>query len=219
MGSFQIPIRTSGISQLFSDFPEPLKDTFRTGFQVLQANETSISELVPIALDSLVEKRQSDLDDVAARYKLSDKQAEALLATITLLAGLAVYRDEAHDDIFEEAISANVLVPANRAAAQSFLTQAKTHRSTILQSLRETEIAEEVLPALQNFETSVDLRLGFEKGKIEMVVPVVMVHIETDASDFWLQMKKQDVEEMISHLEGLLQEINEAEKWAAGAKK
>jgi hypothetical protein len=75
------------------------------------------------------------------------------------------------------------------------------------------------LPSLVDFETAVDVRLRFEKGQIKAGVPVVLVHIDTDATheELWFQMTKAQAERLCTSLNDLLKDLEKAERVASSA--
>lgn len=88
----------------------------------------------------------------------------------------------------------------------------------IQDTFRRAAMSGELLPALAEFETVVDVRLSFKEGDaVELAVPVLLVHIDTDASnrELWFQMSKKQVQKAIDDLTKALSQIQAAESWAA----
>ena len=92
-----------------------------------------------------------------------------------------------------------------------------TNRPFIKRALETSRLSTQLLPSLLNFEAVVDVRFGFEKGRLSENVPVIIMHIDTDSmgQEIFLQLTKTSLERMIKDLEETLKNVVQVEKWIA----
>lgn len=76
-------------------------------------------------------------------------------------------------------------------------------RAELERSFSRRRLAASVLPALELFDVTIDLRFRFKDKQIAESVPVAIVHIDTDVynQEIWFQLAQDDVDEMIKKLE------------------
>jgi hypothetical protein len=123
--------------------------------------------------------------------------------------------DEPTSKTIAALVETDLLNPTEQQAAESVLTYFQGERTKVTGAFRKVAIGPRVLLSLMDFETTVDIRMDFEKEQIGLAVPVVLAHIDTDAAhvELWFQMSKTQVEKMYEDLKKVLARIEQAENW------
>lgn len=200
-----------------ADLPPDLKRFLVVGFTTLgKLSPASQQEFIGFAAKSLEAGYGLSPSGLASKHDLQEQEVAAGLtaATVTLLA--FSQSDIIVDDFIEEAISAKLITEDARESVRTLAKRVEADRGAMKAVLQRSKIARELLPSLTDFETTIDVRLGFEKGRINATVPVVLAHIDTDSQneEIWFQMTKAQVEKTIADLQDLLRRLEEAEKLA-----
>jgi hypothetical protein len=218
MGAFRFPVSPSvAIAEFFADIPPAVKSYMRQGFVVLsRIAPNSLPRVVEIAAQSVQNPSTIEEDQVAKELGLQPDEARALLSAVSLLTAVSSVRKDKPDEIVGAAAAASLIPEDSRRAALAFCSELLPQKEALKQTFDTSRLATRLLPALALFETVVDIRLGFRDSSVELSVPVVLVHIDTDASDaeIWFQMQKADVEKIIQDLGKVLSQLSQAEKWS-----
>jgi hypothetical protein len=84
--------------------------------------------------------------------------------------------------------------------------------------MRIDALAERTLPSFKSLRTSVDIRLEFKAGNVDLFVPMVVARLVTDLEphEVLFQLKKSDIEELAEKMTQLLKNLTVAELWAKG---
>jgi hypothetical protein len=218
MGAFRIPVTASiAVHEAFADMPPSLKAYVKEGFVVLSRIPAShIPTLANLAVEAVQTPYKTDVEELAKRFELSEDEAGTLLSAISFLTVFVSGRKDKTEDVIAAAVDAKLISEGSRQAALAFGQAVAAQREALRQSLDRSKLATRVLPSLAEFETALDLRFGLAKGRIDLAVPVVIAHLDTDAegTEMWFQMQKADVEKLVQDLQQLLKELSEVEKWA-----
>ena len=124
-------------------------------------------------------------------------------------------REDSADVVVDEFVKAGALETGDRTAVLRFASAVASRRGTFKQVMDRSRLASEVLPSLLEFESTVDIRLGFEKGRVAVFMPVALLHIDTDAQgqEVWLQLTRLQLEKIAEDLQETLKQMVEAENW------
>lgn len=212
-------IRSTGsIAESFSQVPVNYRHFLRRGYEVAGRVDPALhGALLQIAASSYEEGGAfgtPENAELGIKLGVDPEFVPALLAsTTTLLVAVAQMRRGAAEFV-EAAVASEIIPVASRDAIHRLATRAESDRATSRIALQRADLRKEVLPSLSVLETSVDLRLGFTDSRIELAVPVVVVHIDTDAmtQELWFQMSKGQLEALITHLTRLKDEVAQAEQ-------
>lgn len=218
MGSFRIHIPPTGASkEFFADMPATIKAFIGDGFRVLsKLPKEKREEVRRVTVESLEAGNNMEETALASRLDISKTQARSLLAATTLFATFLLNTDEKPEQMVTNGIEAKVIQPDDSAAVLTFYEAIERDRSALKDALERSRFSGEVLPSLDEFETTVDIRLGFEKGRLSFAAPIALIHVDTDArgQEVWLQVTKRQVEQILRELQETLRRMDEAEKWA-----
>jgi hypothetical protein len=216
MGSFRIPLGSAPIESIFDSIPSGMKAHLRAGFTVLSRLSTdSIAKLAAHLGSGIESLRQAEIEDLANVIGITISESQELTATLGF--ALAAVTSEIDAKMFTTAASrAGVLSEDSIPGFFRLLAALEPQKAAIRRSMRNQRITSEILPAYEDIELTVDLRLGFEKGVVDVAVPVVIGYLTTDDRDsrLWFQLGKSQLIELISKLEKIRTQLELAEKWS-----
>jgi hypothetical protein len=218
MGSFHLNIPTRGpISDLFVGMPTSIKTFVSEGFAALAKIPASKrEELMQVVLGSIDSGSLVEETEAQTKFGLSsDDSRQMLLAAGLIASTLSRRREDTAEAIVDELEKAGALNVADRPAILSFASQVIEDLPTVKKAVERSQLASVVFPSLSQFQTAVDVRLGFEKNRIAFSVPVVLVHIDTDAQgqEIWFQLTRRQVQKIVEDLQESLKQMSVADTW------
>jgi hypothetical protein len=206
------------LEEAFAEMPEGVKSFLREGFAVFsRLPEKSFTDVLAVVLDSIQSGSGVGENELASRLGLGREDARVLLASMTLLSTIIATREETAEQLVRLAANSKLIESNYVDSAITFFRAVVADRSSVKRSMERSSVASEVLPSLLDFETTVDLRLEFERGRVNESLPIALVHLDTDAQggEVWLQLNKMQVEKIIKDLQETLRKMEEAERWAS----
>jgi hypothetical protein len=98
-----------------------------------------------------------------------------------------------------------------------FLEVVAGHASEITTAIRRATLIDQTLPSFYDMDVTVDIRLGFEEGRVELAVPVAVIHLDTDADrqEIWFQASRQQLILIKDDIEAAIKKMDAAEAWGA----
>jgi hypothetical protein len=218
VGSFRIPIMApDGLESVFVSMPDPVKSFAREGFALLsELNESRFSTFVSLIKEEIGSPAQPELEALREKLGLNTRKA-GTLSMIAAFATVVVTSGESSEKAVQAAEGAGVLPAGSAAAFDRLVQELRPQEAAFRESIKSSELASEILPSFDEIDTTVDLRLGFDREKVSASIPIIVAHLKTDAreSHVWFQMQKRDIVRLISQFEKLLKQLEEAERWAA----
>jgi hypothetical protein len=203
MGGYRVQVPSSGtLVDAFNGMPDRLKAFVRAGVNVLSKVPPSNLELLFRAVLETIQSGESF------------SEAPVLTGALSLIASIASDRSESAEQFVNIAIDSKLIETADVGTLRMFLSAVIQNRQAVRRALQTSRLATQVLPSLSEFETTVDMRFGFEKGRLIESVPVILLHIDTDAQgqEIWLQLTKGQLERIIKELQDTLKNVERAEK-------
>jgi hypothetical protein len=220
MGGFRLATPSSlGIGEAFADMPSSMKSYMKDGLDVLsRIPRTDIPKVAASAIEAVQSPYQANPEQLAKSLGLEVGEAGKLLSAASFLTVLVSGRSDSSEEVVRAAESAGLTDELSKEATIAFIRELAPRREALKSTIERSRIANQVLPSLTQFDTVVDLRLRLTNGNPSVTVPVVIVHLDTDAphADTWFQMQKADVESLIKDLQGVLGQIAELETWLQG---
>src|SRR6478609_8168943 len=216
MGSFNISVRSGdpGLRKVFTDAPPNVQNSLRAGSALLiripKIHWDKLIQSVGVALEA---GRTIKGQDIQTDLTLGPEETTDLLAAVTFFAGFAVIRKESAEEIAAAAVEAGLLEAQRKANLVEYMTQVRTTKWTLSQTLEERQLANEVFPSLIDFEFTLDVRTQIRQHRVELAVPVIMVHVDTDKDDLYFQMNRFDLDNLITRLQDLRKQVEEAQEW------
>lgn len=218
MGTFRVQMPPTGtLEEALARMPTNVKGFMRDGFNILaRATDIDFDELSAVVLEA-VQSGFPPTDAGLPRLGLAQEDARHLLSSLSLAASLFSTRQENAEQFVDSAISTKIVEPSRKGLVLSFLTAVAKNKPAFARSIEQSRIASEVLPSFFSLEVAVDMRLGFDKGRVTNSIPVAVVHFDTDAEnqEIWFQLNKRQLEKTIRDLEEALRKLEQAEKWAS----
>jgi hypothetical protein len=197
--------------------PSGLKEVVRRGFgQLVSYPPDAQQQLIAEATKSLEGGHAPDLAALAARLGRSASEVGDALSALTIAIIGMSSAERTATQLTDELVEAE-LFDGPQDAAVALAERIVQDRPAVQTSLKRGETARAVLPSLVDVETTVDIRLAFDKERVVDAIPVVVVHIDTDAvhEELWFQMTKLQVEHLITDLQHVLKLVAEAERISA----
>jgi hypothetical protein len=216
MGSYRVQLPSTGtLEEAFARMPARVKDFVRAGLNVLtKLPENNLDLLLKVVLETI--QSGESLSDVShvTRLGVPQEDAPALIGSMSLLASLASGRAETAEQFVSSAVDSKLLEATHVGTARMFFNAVVQNRQAFKRAFDASRLSTRGLPSLTDFETTVDIRFGFEKGQLSESIAVVLLHIDTDAygHEIWLQLTKVQLERMIRDLEETLKNVERAEK-------
>jgi hypothetical protein len=218
MSDMHVRIAARGtLDEAFSEMPPAVKAFLSEGFLLFsKLTKENMSNLLPAVLDSVQSGSGRGDQELASRLRVDRDDARLLLGSMSLIASMLSRREESPSQFIKAMAEAKILRPEASGAALAFFDALVRERPALRQAMTRSRFSSEVLPSLLEFESTVDLRLGFENDAINVAIPIALVHLDTNATgqEVWLQITRKQLEEMIKDLEETLRKMVEAEKWA-----
>jgi len=220
MGGFRISIPGTGNPEGYlSDIPPVVRAFLKEGFSVLQRlYPTSRQKVLEVIEETVKSGFELEGKDIRPRLNISETESRQLLAALNFL-GLYIASSTSEASIVsavESMKEAELISDTEAPAVQDVLGTLVQHPS-IKGDLETARLASALLPSLLSFDTTVDVRVRVRQNQVAMSVPVLIVHLDTDASDqeIWFQLSKRQVQKMIDEFTMALNQMEVAEKWAA----
>jgi hypothetical protein len=155
--------------------------------------------------------------EIAEHLRLTEEDAEDLMAALSFAAVLVATSPESTEQLLQVAVEARVLDASDRSAAQELIEGLLGERQQLGSAVKVAQLAQEVLPSLVGVYSTVDLRASFLGEEVAYTVPAIIMTIRVDigaAREFTFQLTQ---DEAISMRDRLSKEIRKAElltKWA-----
>lgn len=217
MGSFRIALSDVDRAEaLFTSMPDHLKSFARQGLSVIASlNQAQFATFVELVQLNFLSSSDDDTEEMRQKLSLSERQASAATLVGALAIGLVTSGEDTERSI-EVATTAQVVTPETAGLFRSLMEALQPQKQTLSETIQSAELASETLPSFNGLDLTLDLRLGFEGSAIKGAVPVVLAHLRTDVRDarVFFQIQKRDIVGLISQLEKILRQVEEAEKWA-----
>jgi hypothetical protein len=158
-----------------------------------------------------------EVDELASILNIDSEQTAVIVSSLTLLLAVISSRKESESEIVDALLSAGLIGPSEKAPLESFIRMVIARRSEVKRTITLSRLAEQTIPSFSGINTSVDLRIGFRKEKVDIVVPVALIHLHTDSDKekIFFQMQKTDVQRLIREFQRVLDRMEEVETWSA----
>jgi hypothetical protein len=204
--------RGARLSAALSEMPKEVRLALKQGF-------SAVDKMSPEALDKLIavarEAAQGpeairDIDLKNLGIDEMDTAAAAAAVGAAALVVSLVADDEAQitaaistlTTVLEQPVTSPIKALVDRLNAKELRTQNE-----------KTRLARAILPSFRTLETTVDVRIDFEKGSSNpLIVPVAVAFLDTDAvhQRLWFQLTGDQIEGLIKQLEELRENLKRA---------
>lgn len=222
MGAFHLFEDGSlALKEILSDMPLQVRTMMTRGFGALGSlTKDQLDLLSKRIAENVSTAADIDVATLAKGLGIPQDSAAAIVSAATLLVALITTRNEPAQDVINELVDAGLVSSDGTAAAVQLAALLDRDREGLKRSVQLGSLATQTLPSFRSLFTSIDLRLGFKAGSVELVVPTVVAHLVTDdnGSDSFFQLSKADVAKLIEQLSRIAADIEAAEAWSTGAR-
>jgi hypothetical protein len=146
---------------------------------------------------------------------LTSEQMGDLLAASSLLTMTIVIREELPERFVATAVKMQLMSDVSKPGVLRFANNVQHLAEDLRSAWERTKAVTQALPSLTKVETTVDLRFGFAENSIQYVVPLLLVHLDTDTygQEIWFQFTKQQLEAFLLDMQKALDQLLAVEKW------
>jgi hypothetical protein len=204
------------LSREIADFPDRAKAAAHQGFEIINdLSETDRVKAVDLMFSAFEQGRGSIDTELLSNgipslpRRDAGRVMTALSFSFALLTQNAVTAAE-----FVQAGSGNIFDTACEPTALAIADIVISRRAALDKAMARNQLASAVLPSLDRFDVTVDLRIRFENEKAQEFVPVALAHIDTDAdnTEFWFQLSRADIAMLLEKLNKCLREMELGEE-------
>jgi hypothetical protein len=213
--SYRIEVPQSGSRALLSRYNKESRAHLIEGFGYLaRLSDADYTEMVNEFIQSISPSGRGG-PTLGPRFGMDQRQVNALAGAASFVLFAVGFGAETAEQVLEYAIGALELDAAIKPSLSKFGRVVEENSANLKRAFELTRLSNEVLPSLLQFETALDLRLGFDNETIASVIPVVVVHVDTDSEqEIWFQLSKGQLERLSDDLKKVLDQIVRAEEWA-----
>jgi len=217
MGSFQINIsrQSRPLIDAMRELGTRVKADLRAGFAVL--GRLPIGQHVRLL--SLVTESIGGVPGIkpeeAKAVGIAPDEAPGLFSAATYTVVTLTWRDTGAAEFFQAGVSAGLIREDDAKVLLPFGELVVSQRAGLKEILTRARLSSVVLPVLVQFDVTVDVRLGFEDGRVAAALPVAVVHLDTDAEgqEIFFQVNVRQLKRLVEDLTTALREIEAAERW------
>jgi hypothetical protein len=212
--NFTIPRGDRSIPDILARIPRGFKDEASKGFAVLaEIGQQHYAEILQAVIVTLESKRPP-LEKLAETLKIPVSQISSLFAACMFTVSVLGEGGSA-DEFINACLSASLLREDRVPKVRSFLETIVAQQPQIGRTIRRAEMPGQVLPSVSNFEVVVDLRMAFDGEAVAEVVPVAIVHVDTDAEveELWFQASRQQMQQLKIDVDEAIRRMDLAEAW------
>jgi hypothetical protein len=197
--------------------PQEVKTYLGKGFAVIaRLSEDKLAAMVEVAKDYMAFPSSARRSEVASRFGITREDAMAMTTAISFMTFFLTSRAGTAEDFMRGLMATNVVDKAQQPSVLRVAQAIDNSRAALREISERYRIANALLPSLTRFESTIDLRLGFEKSELGFAVPVALMHVDTDAEgeELWFQVTQRQLEALIKDLEEARRRMDQAEKWS-----
>ena len=178
--------------------------------EIGQQHYAEILQAVIVTLES----KRPPLEKLSETLKIPVNQIDSLFAASMFTVSVLGEGGSA-DEFINSCITAGVIREDRAPKIRSFLNTIVAQQPQIGRTIRRAAMPAQVLPCVSNFEVVVDLRMAFDGEAIAEVVPVAIVHVDTDAEveELWFQASKQQMQQLKIDVDEAIRRMELAEAW------
>jgi hypothetical protein len=157
-----------------------------------------------------------DHETLASTLGTPKPDVMTLVGAAAFLLTVMTDRGESAEEVVSAIRTAKLLESEGDDPFIGFCKFVEKRRADLSLHRRRADLAQAVLPSLARVAIATDLRADFtERARSPLVVPVVVVHLATDAygSNFWFQMTREEAEDLLRRLDREVQNLKKAEEW------
>ena len=213
---FNVPHSGRPVSEVIARLPRSFRDDAEKGFIVLASvPERHYDQIVQSAI-IMMESRRPPVEELKKALGLTQSEAGSVFSAAMVVVPL-FDKTTTVDDFFDAAIKTKLIDASTYPKVKPFVDRVASHGSEIASAIKKATLSDEGLPSFMDLDVTVDLRIGFEEGRVDVAVPIALIHIDTDAEreELWFQCSKQQLLLIKDDIEAALKKMDAAEAWGS----
>jgi hypothetical protein len=181
---------------------------------LISLDKKYIPDVISYCRDILKSSLNPDEDEFAGKIGLSKQEAINILSTASFLYYILSSGKYTADSFIREMNEAQLLPEERNQDIRVFIEAIIHELPAVKEEMDQFAIASEILPSLQSFLITVDLRLKFNADSISSATPVAIAQVDTDGEGqvVWFQMNAMQVERLILDLQKTLEKMRIADR-------
>src|ERR1035437_739363 len=207
------------LKEVLSAMPGTVRTVMTKGFAELEGLSPEKLQLLDEEVGrSIAYAGDIDVTKFSEKIGVDKESASTIVTALSLLVALATSRKDEIGIVIDALISDKLVSQSDNKATQQVLKRLADNKDQLVRSMRIDALAERTLPSFKGLRTSVDMRLEFKAGNVDLFVPTVVARLLTDLEphELLFQLKKSDIEELAEKMSKLLKDLAVAEIWAKG---
>jgi hypothetical protein len=213
---YDVPNPGRPVTEVISRLPRAFREDAEKGFIVLASvPEKYFNQIVETAI-SMMETQRPPLEDLQKDLSLNKSDASSLFSAVMVVIPL-FDKSTSANEFLDGAVKTKLIDDAIAPKLRPFVDAVASHASDIATAIKRATLTNQCLPSFYDMDVTVDLRIGFEEGRVDVVVPVALIHLDTDAQkqELWFQASKQQLILIKDDIEAAIQKMDAAEEWGA----
>ena len=211
---FNVPRSDRPPGEMLARLPRAFRDDAEKGFTVLAGIPSDRYEDIVQRAIVMVESRRPPVDGLEKLLGLTSSDVGNVFAAAMLMVPF-VGEGTTPDEFIDAAVKTKLIDHQIVSRLKPFFDVVVAHAKPITEAIKRSAITDQVLPAFYDINIAVDLRIGFLGDRVDIAVPVAVIHIDTDVEDrqLWFQASKRKLLVIRDEIDEALQKMDAAEAW------
>jgi hypothetical protein len=213
---YDVPNPGRPITEVIARLPRGFREDAEKGFIVLASvPEAYFDQIVETAI-SVMETQRPPLETLHKDLNLSKSDTSSLFSAAMVVVPL-FDKSTSVNEFIDGAVKAKLIDAAITPKLRPFVEVVASHASDIATAIKRATLTDQCLPSFYDMDVTVDLRVGFEEGRVDVVVPVALIHFDTDAEkqELWFQASKPQLMLIRDNIDAAIKKMDAAEAWGA----
>jgi hypothetical protein len=213
---YDVPNPGRPITEVIARLPRGFREDAEKGFIVLASvPEEYFNQIVETAI-SVMETQRPPLETLHKDLNLSKSDTSSLFSAAMVVVPL-FDKSTSVNEFIDGAVKTKLIDAAITPKLRPFVEVVASHASDIATAIKRATLTDQCLPSFYDMDVTVDLRVGFEEGRVDVVVPVALIHLDTDAEkqELWFQASKPQLILIRDNIDAAIKKMDAAEAWGA----
>lgn len=195
------------LRELFDDMPKSMAARLKKGLkQLMSLSESQHASLVEQIFEvTAAEKSPAEQTLLRNLGGLQEREALSLFMAAGMVASIVSTQEVKPDELLALLVDHQLVEDAENAGILRFIKMAESDRRRLGRKLAQSRLQQDVLPSLTAVELAIDVRHSLETDERSVTVPVLLMHVDTDAAhvELWLQLT-------VAQVAALAEDLNKA---------
>jgi hypothetical protein len=218
MGSLRLNLPRPGrpAAEILRRLPPAFREDAERGFVLLANIPQDRYEILVRHTIVMMDSRRPPVDELTKTLGLTASETGSVVSAAMIVVPMFGEGTTA-DGVLEAATKVKLIDPSLVPKLKLFVDTVAANGPEIAAVIKRVALTDQVLPSFMTVDVAVDVRLGFAEGRVDVVAPVALIHIDTDREneELWFQCSKQQLLLIREEVETALKKIDAAEAWAA----